>query len=389
MNKAYNVRKKVDNRTYNKTAVQFNTNNKSFNIKTLEKVGQKEYIEFGLDNLLPNQIINVLETSPKSGSIIKNLAKYIEGDGFNIEELDQLTIKFLENQFGDDDFEEILEKISLDLMYFGGFGLNVIWSNDGNSIAMVRHIPFQKIRIVNPDKSEEKEKYILSKDWADSKEKTKNVIVAGFDPEDKENKSQLLYVKKYTVGMDYYCLPHWFSSYKYTKLDTEIAAYQLNSAENGYTPSMLINLSTGIPSLEQQEEIAKKMDDKFKGSMGAKTILTFSEGRETAPELTVIDQTQADSKFINIEEMVLNNTLISNNITNPNLVGIRVPGELGGRDQLIDGFLLLQETFINNFQKIIEKKLNLLNYYSNGMNNNLTAIKIKQFNINKLIWKQE
>jgi hypothetical protein len=71
------------------------------------------------------------------------------------------------------------------------------------------------------------------------------------------------------------------------------------------------------------------------------------------------------------------------------MVGVRVPGELGGSEQIIESFLLLQETFITTFQKIIEKKLNLLNYYANNMDENLTPIKIKKFNIEKLLWKKE
>ncbi len=388
MRKVYNIRKE-NKFVNNKVAVSFSSTKLPDNIKLLEKSGQKEYIEYGVDNLLPNHIITLLRKSPKSGSIIKNLAKYIEGDGFNVEELDQGTINFLTNAFDDDDMEEILEKIALDLMYFGCFYLNVVWSNDGKNISMVRHIPAQKVRIVNPEKNGGKEEYILSKDWMDGKEKNQNIIIPGFNPDNMEERSQLLYVKKYTVGLDYYTLPHWISNDRYTKLDSEISDYQLHSAENGYVPSMMISLNTGIPSQDQQDEISKQMEEKFKGSKGAKTILTFAESRDSAPEVSILDQTEADSKYLNIEKMVLENTLIANNITNPNLVGVRVPGELGGKDQLIDSFLLLQETFIGNYQKLIEKKLNLLNYYANGGNSNLSKIKIKTFNINKLIWKQE
>jgi hypothetical protein len=373
-----------------KVSIQFTANRNPYvNIKNIEKVGTRQYIEFGPNNILPNDIITTLENSPKTASILKSLAKYIEGDGFDIENMDDKTLRFLENQYGDDDMEEIVEKMALDLMYFGGTSLNTVWSNDGSRISLVKHVPFQKVRIYNPDLNTENRKFLLSKDWADSKEKTRTIEVAEFDAQNKEEKSQLLYIKRYTVGLDYYCLPHWYSAYNYARLDSEIMRYQLACAIDGYTPSLLFNLATGIPAPEQQEDIAKKMDEKFKGSTGAKTILTFSDGKESAPEITVIDQTAADSKYLNVEEMVLNNVLIANNITNPNMVGVRVPGELGGSEQIIESFLLLQETFITTFQKIIEKKLNLLNYYANGMDENLTPIKIKQFNITKLLWNKE
>jgi hypothetical protein len=373
-----------------KVSIQFTANRNPFvNIKNIERVGTKQYIEFGPNNTLPNDIITTLENSPKTSSIIKSLAKYIEGDGFDMENMDDKTKKFLENQYGDDDMEDIVEKMALDLMYFGGTSLNTVWSNDGSVISLVKHVPFQKVRIYNPDLNTEDRKFLLSKDWADSKEKTRTIEISEFNAQNKKDKSQLLYIKRYTVGLDYYCLPHWYSSYNYARLDTEIMRYQLACAVDGYTPSLLFNLATGIPAPEQQEDIAKRMDEKFKGSTGAKTILTFSDGKETAPEITVIDQTAADSKYLNVEEMVLNNVLIANNITNPNMVGVRVPGELGGSEQIIESFLLLQETFITTFQKIIEKKLNLLNYYANNMDENLTPIKIKKFNIEKLLWKKE
>lgn len=357
--------------------------------KIIEKVGTKEYVEYGVNNLLPNEIIDMLNNSPKAGSIINNLSRLIEGDGFNIGELDYKTINFLENNFGDEDFEIILQKCSLDLMFFGGFALNVVWSNNGERVAMVKHIPFQKVRVKNPEKSDEtKQQYLISKDWADKKEAKKTIIIDEFDPENKENKSQLLYVVKYSVGLDYYTIPHWYKSVKYVKLDNEVATYQLNAAENGYTPSMMINIATGVPSREQQEEIAKKMDEKFKGSKGAKTILTFSDGKDTAPEVNMIDQNNADTKYTEVEKMILENILISNGITNPNLVGIRVPGQLGGSQELIDSFLLLQESFIKNYQKLIEKKFNLLNYYFNGQDPDLTPITIKKYNVKNLLWKE-
>jgi hypothetical protein len=320
---------------------------------------------------------------------VNNLSRLIDGDGFNLEELDYKTINFLENTYGDDDMEEVLSKCSLDLMFFGGFALNIVWSNNGERVALIKHIPFQKVRVKNPEKTDEiKRQYLISKDWADKKECKRTITIDEFNPDDKENKNQLLYVTKYSVGLDYYTTPHWFKSVKYVKLDNEVATYQLNSAENGYTPSMLVNIGTGIPSREQQEEISKKMDEKFKGSKGAKTILTFSDGKDTAPEVIMLDQDKADTKYTEVEKMILENILIANGITNPNLVGIRVPGQLGGSQELIDSFLLLQESFIKNYQKLIEKKFNLLNYYFNGQDETLTPIKIQKFNINNLLWKE-
>jgi hypothetical protein len=364
---------------------------KSDKFNKMEKVvSGKPYVMYGDDNLLPNEIIARVQQSPKMNSILNNLSKIIEGNGFNISELDEPTIKFLRNNFDNDTWEDILEKISLDLMYFGGFALNVVWSVDGSRIARISHVPFQKVRVkrnedVNSDITHE-ENYLICKDWSDKKAANNFIEIARFDVDDKENLSQLLYVTKYTQGMDYYPLPHWIGAYDYVKLDGEISDYQLNCAEEGYTPTLIINLATGIPSVEEQQAVAEKLDSKFKGSKGSKTIITFSDGKEQAPEVTTLDQSTSDSKYLNIEQMVLDNIIISNSIPNPNIIGIRVAGSLGGADEIIQSFLLLQQGFISNFQKIIKNKLNMLNAFANpGIN--VTDVDIIPYPIEKIIKK--
>lgn len=352
-------------------------------------VKHKPYVYYGYDNLLPNEIIYNVQGSAKTSSILDNLSKIIQGAGINTDSLDKDTINFLSNNYDNDDMEIILEKVSLDLLYFGGFSLNVLWSKDGSKISRVSHIPFQKVRIKRQDDLKSPERYLVSADWCDYREEINYVEVAGFDPENKEELSQILYVCRYTPGMDYYPLPAWMGAYDYVKVDKEISDYQLNCALESYTPTMLINMSTGIPSPEEQERIAKELDFKFKGSKGSKTIITFSDGKDTAPEVNTINQMESDNKYLNIEKMVLDNILIACSIPNPNLVGIRTPGQLSASDEIIDSFLLLQEGFISGYQKIIEKNFNKLNYFSNPNNNDLSLIKIDPYPIEQILKKQQ
>lgn len=347
-----------------------------------EKVTKKEWVEFGDNNLFPSELIEINVKSSKNYSILRNLSNMIIGNGFKATSPE--AIEFIENKYCKETLNDILENIALDFIISGSFALNIIWSRDGNSISKIKYIPFQKVRVAKPieddiDVDESIESYFICDDWSNIR-KNKPVAISGFNPSDTTERNQLLYVKRNTPGMDFYTLPHYIGALNWVRLDYFVSEYHLNNALNGYHPSMLINISTGIPSVEEQRMVKDKMDKMFKGTASAgKVIMTFSEGKDTQPMVQPLDLSDNDKKFVEIDNMILDNLLIANNITNPMLVGIKTPGQLGGSDQLVDSFNLLNINLINSFQIIIEKNINELAYYS-GVTENISISSIEYGN---------
>lgn len=343
-------------------------------------VKNKEWIEFGEKNLFPQELIDINLKSSKNYSILKNIANMIKGNGF-IETPENKT--FLENPNAKDTIDDVLEKIVIDFVISGYFCLNIIWSKDGKKISKIKYIPFQKVRVAKQELEDESDdesidNYWISNDWSDIK-KNPPEFINGYNPNNTKQRSQLLMVKRNTPGLEYYALPHYIGAINWVRLDHLVSDYHLQNAVNGYFPSMVMNIATGIPSDEKQRIIKKKLDEQFKGTKRAGSmILTFSEGKEQAPEIIPLNLSDSDKKFLEVEKLVLDNLLIAHNITNPQLVGIKTPGELGGTQELVESFNLLNINLINSFQKVIESNFTELYFYHiNGSNEKLVISELK------------
>jgi hypothetical protein len=109
----------------------------------------------------------------------------------------------------------------------------------------------------------------------------------------------------------------------------------------------------GVPAPEQREEIYKNMMAKYGGSNQAgKLFLTFSDSKETAPEITPIPSNGSDKLWAELNDMVQQAILTSHQISSPELLGIITPGGLGTPDHLE-----AQDHFHNLVIKPIQREL--------------------------------
>jgi hypothetical protein len=87
-------------------------------------------------------------------------------------------------------------------------------------------------------------------------------------------------------------------------------------------------------------------------------MMTFGNSTENAPSLVPIPTTDADKQFLVLNEAVLQALCTANKVTSPMLLGIKTPGQLGGRSELLDAYDLYYATVINKLQKHIIKTYN-------------------------------
>ena len=143
-------------------------------------------------------------------------------------------------------------------------------------------------------------------------------------------------------------------------------------------PGFILNFATGIPTMEEMEAAYKEFEKKYTGSDNAgKFIITFSEGADQKPELIPINLNDSDERFIMLHKEMMDEIFIGHSVTDPQLFGVRVPGELGGKDQLLENLAIFQSTYINNRQKVIEKQLNKVAAFA-GVTE---PIKFRKYNI--------
>ena len=155
--------------------------------------------------------------------------------------------------------------------------------------------------------------------------------------------------------------PDYVAATDYIQLDLEIAQFHLSNISNGMFPSMAINFANGVPTEEERRTIERQINQKFTSSGNAgKILITFNDGKESAPEIVPIDSNGASEKYQFLSTEVVNKVLSGHRVTSPLLFGIRAEGGgLGSNaDELRDSYSLFNNTVIIPFQNVLLKGLN-------------------------------
>lgn len=326
------------------------------------ETGYREWIDYGIDNLFPQFLQDVyIMKSITQKTIINRKQKMIAGEGFQKAISPELN-RFLNNTFSDDTLDEILYKIGFDLEINGGFALNIIWSQDGNSISQIEHIPFETVRIdKNNGTSGQPDYYWISDDWSNTR-KFKPVKVQGFSKKYKGEKSQILYKGEYIPGSRmFYPIPSYYSSINWVLSEWEISNFHRATIQNGFNAGFILNFATGIPSPEEMEAAYREIENKYTGTYNAgKFILTFSDGQDGAPKLEPIPLADTDSRYTSLNDLIRQNIFVANEVVNPEVFGVSTPGQLAGKSQMVEGVEIFQSVYINYKQKFIEDCFNKL-----------------------------
>jgi hypothetical protein len=312
------------------------------------------YIEFGHKNDYPNYLVDLFNKSAKHNAIIKGKVNYITANGFEkVAEIDPIAEQFIKQANDAESLNDILRKCSIDQELFGGFYLQVIWSQVGDSIASIYHLDYTKVRT-----NEDNTQFWYSENWKETK--YKRDVFNAFNTQIRSG-TQILYVKEYRPNLNTYALPGYFGALNYIESDIEISKHVLGNAQTGFSASKLITLPNGEPTDDEKRAIERKFTDRFTGSDGKKFILSFvndSSRKPVVEDLGASDITKED--FGNVDKMIQQNVFAGHQITAPDLFGISTPGQLGTRQQMRDSYEIFQNTYVNDKQLLLEQVFSLL-----------------------------
>jgi hypothetical protein len=128
--------------------------------------------------------------------------------------------------------------------------------------------------------------------------------------------------------------------------------------QNSMMPSMAVSFTNGVPGEEEMDMIQRQLESKYASTNNAgKFFLFFSENPETAPVITPIPNNASDAWYTSMAPQIENNVLTSWRITSPMILGIKTPGSLGGRNEILDSYQLFLQTVIIPIQEEILKTL--------------------------------
>ena len=330
----------------------------------IERPGRR-WVEYGADNLWPQFVAGLYNKSAMNRTCITSKLDGVIGQGFKTKLEDQNYL--LKRANPDETWNEVFEKIALDYITFGGYAFNIVWSNDGETIAEFYHLDFSRVRsgIHNPV-TDKVENYYYSSNWCEWK-KFKPLEFSAFDPAKSiEAPSQVLYVFDYEPNSLFYPLPSYSGGLNDIQIDVEVSKFHINNLANGLAPSLFIGLNNGIPDPEAREEIYDEITMAFRGSENAgKAFIAFSDDKEHEPTITPIPAANSDY-YVQLETRITSRILSAHRITSPLLLGLYHQGGTGlgsNKDEIETAYAHFIATVIKPIQKSMLKTFDKIMYY--------------------------
>ena len=289
------------------------------------------WVYYGVANLAPQELIRLYNTSPTHRASITSKWYGTRGESISLKLGDNARL-MMANSLGDGIYD-IWDKACLDFILYGGFAINVVWRKDRDMGFDMYYMDFSKLRAEKSDFHDRIHNFYYSSDWAFPKKFIPRKLPT-FDIQNEEP-SQVFYYTTHSAGNNYYPTPSYWGSATAISTQIEIFNWHFNNIVNGLSPSLFVALNSGIPDPEQREEIYNTMVSKYAGSnVSGKLFLTFSDGKEQAPEITPIQSNGSDKLWVELNSMVQEAILTAHQISSPELLGIMTPGKLGTADHL-------------------------------------------------------
>lgn len=252
--------------------------------------GNTKLINWGQDNLFPQELINYYENVPANSSSIDFTESLIVGQGLNTDKLDYWTVK----------------KLIGDYLIFGGYAIEVIKLRNGN--VLYNYVDISKLRY-----NEGATKILYCEDWSSYKQTIiKNDISDG--------KTNGIYIFKNFKSKGLYPKPNYMSLIDVFATYKSIIEYHRNNSENGFSPSYHINV-IGVSDDDERDELEKSLLAKFTKN-GQKFLLSFSNSDVDGITVNKIDGNDDDKKFTEIITFLREEIFVGHKITSSSLIGI-------------------------------------------------------------------
>jgi len=328
-----------------------------------ETVGRASWVMNGVDDKYPNYLLDLFNRSSVHNALCMGKVNYIIGNGLETD-IPQLQ-PFLDSVNLKESANELLYKVTMDEVVFGGYFLQVVW-NVNNKIGAIYHIDYSWCRV-----SENGKLVYVSDKFASDKRVRENdpsiKVYPAFNPSQKEG-SQILFVKSYRPNLKHYALPDYLGANAAIETNIEIANYHLNNIKNGFSGGFIINFKNGQPTNEEKDAIYRDIENQHTGSDAAgRFVLIFSEGPSDAPDIIPIAQNDMDKMFEQLRKDTTEEIFIGHRITSPLLFGVKTEGQLSGSSELDIAFEIFKNTVIQPKQKGLEDTFNWLAFYATGV----------------------
>ncbi len=324
-----------------------------------------QYVKFGQYNSFPNDLIDLYNNSSIHNTCVNAIVDGIVGEGLTADP------EYVLNRANttDESWNDVFKKVAQDYKLYGGFAIEVIWNKSRTRVAEAYHIDFSWLRAKEKDYRGRIPGYYISDEWNENYRYGTAPVdempyLPVFNPNTNMEEPKQIYVfNPYRPGQKYYPLPDYVGALRVIDLDTEVDNFHINNIMNGLAPSLMVTTFTNANE-EEREAIERMLQLQYSGTNNAGNLMYIDvDSPENAPKVEPIPQNGADGYYTTINDMVTQKILTAHRITSPMILGIKTAGQLGGRDEMADAYLLLVNTVIRPYQQdILQVIEDLLQY---------------------------
>ena len=277
----------------------------------------EDWIEYGAANDYYDWLIARYKNSTTNNAVINNIAKLIYGRGLHALDASRHPNHYamMKSMIS----PKVLRGIALNFKMLGAGYFQILYNKKHTKIVKVDYIPTRLIRAGKCDEYGDIKHYYYSDDWENIKKNPpKKLSAYGTSKDDIE----IDCVKFDSIDMKYYTDVDYHGGLPYAVLEEEIADYQINDCQNGFSATKLVNFSNGVPSEEAQRDISRQIKSKLTGAKGDKVIVSFNDNADSKATIEDISLADAPEHYQYLSNECQAKILNSHTVISPMIVGI-------------------------------------------------------------------
>ena len=320
---------------------------------TEKEMEGKDMVQWGDRNLYPEFLWELYNSVPSLRAIINGTTDFIAGDEQTIQ-----VAGYPQNvvNMKGGTIREIVEASGRDYETYGGFAIQVIRSASGE-VVEVYHCPMRYLRM-----NKECNVFYYSEKWA-KRGNQKCTIYPAFmsisperwmqlQPEERErNISSILLVKNTITQV--YPAPVYAAAVNDCETERMVSQFHLNSINNGFTSSMIVNFNAGVPDDAMKEEIEKSFTEKFTGAQNAgRVMFSWNPDRTNATTITEPKVEDFGGRYEALSKHIRQQIFTAFR-ANPNLFGIPTESLGFSQEEYESAFRLYNRTMVRPVQRKI------------------------------------
>lgn len=293
----------------------------ALDLRYIRNLGIKSY---DADNLYPQNVRNIVLSSKTGSGCLERYADYIEGRGIASEALAGFAVN-LDGQT----LEDLHAQVSGDLAMYNGFAIHVNYDIEGRIVSL-HHVPFENVRVMEPDAEGFVRQVALHPDWSGSLTRSGKTIrvneantdyIDVFNPDPVVVLTQMLEAggPQFYRGQIYYYSREGYMRYPYAKFhavladlstDEGLSSVMLRNVRNNFLPagafvrlkSQGAALTGDEPDVIADEDYSEDLAS-LQGDQNALKILDITvETKEEMPEFLTFHGTNYDKEFTQTAE---------------------------------------------------------------------------------------